>query len=203
MPNRDASLRRQISKQVSQPAETIEQRIAEDLIESGTFHERLTVGELTVIMRKLLYMLVARQKVAGIDVPLVHNVSRMDVNIHDLEAGVQCEVHLHSPVTGFIQFRYTLENDPRSPGERLRLKKDEIEVKEVTKPFDVAAKLALKIMDVRAIALREMSDLNGLIRCTLPEQLEVYGFKGNVKHVLLELMDDDTLRVYLAVERSE
>ena len=101
-------------------------------------------------MRKIVYRLVDEQKVANVNVPIVHNISQMDVRITGSEAQVACEIHIHEPIIAFIRLKYTLENDPRSCGTRLRLKSNRVEVREITRPLDVGAKLALKMMRRRA-----------------------------------------------------
>jgi hypothetical protein len=202
MPSRKTELSQRIADRLSRPVAPIEQQIAESLTESGVFEAELSAEELAVIMRKLLYMLVAEQKVAGVEVPIVHNVSKMEIDIANSEAEIACEVHIHSPLVGFIQFSYTLENADEDEDEgRLQLKDNALAVKEVTRPMDMAAKLALRIMNVRAIALRELSDLGALIRRTLPEQLQEHGFEGQIDEVLMTLQDD-VLVVRLTVAES-
>lgn len=194
MTQRNSDLRQRISEQLSRPVASIEQLIAQSLIEEGEFEAELPAEHLAAIMRKLLYTLVAEQKVAGVEVPIVHNVSKMEIEIEDGEAEVACEVHIHSPLTGFIQFSYTLENDDEDG--HVRLKNGNLNVKEITRPMDMAAKLALRIMNVRAIALRELSDLGELIRRTLPAQLEEYGFEGQIDEVEM-VFEADMLAVRL------
>ena len=202
MPSRKTELSQRIADRLSRPVAPIEQQIAESLTESGVFEAELSAEELAVIMRKLLYMLVAEQKVAGVEVPIVHNVSKMEIDIANSEAEIACEVHIHSPLVGFIEFSYTLENADEDEDEgRLQLKDNALAVKEVTRPMDMAAKLALRIMNVRAIALRELSDLGALIRRTLPEQLQEHGFEGQIDEVLMTLQDD-VLVVRLTVAES-
>lgn len=200
MPRHQDHLRKQIADSIAQPASTIEKRIAESLSRTGEFSGSLDADDLALILRKVLFTLVDEQKVAGLDVPITHNVSRMDVSIADCEVSVFAEVHIHEPIVGFITFRYTLENDPRARGQKLRLKDNHVEVSEITKPLDFAAKLALKIMNVRAIALHELHDPNAVIVRTLPEQLLPYGFEGDIETVDLEILRDDTLLVGISVD---
>ncbi len=202
MPSRKTELSQRIADRLSRPVAPIEQQIADALNEHGIFEAELNAEELAVIMRKLLYMLVAEQKVVGVEVPIVHNVSKMDISIDDSEAEIACEVHIHSPLVGFIQFCYTLENaDDDEDAGRLQLKDNALTVKEITRPMDMAAKLALRIMNVRAIALHELSDLGALIRRTLPEQLQEHGFEGQIDGVQMTLRDD-MLAVRLTVAES-
>ncbi len=196
-------LRQQITQKVSETAAPFEERIAESLTRCGEFRGGLSSDQLAVVMRKVLYTLVGEQKVAGIDLPIVHNVSAMEVKIAKAEASVFAEIHVHSPIVAFIQFRYTLENDRRSPAKKLRLKGSSLDVKEMTRPLDLGAKAALAIMGVKHIALKELSDPNQLIRRTLPPQLARLGFRGVIERVDLELLDNNTMWVYLADKPGE
>jgi hypothetical protein len=195
-------LRRAITQRIDEPAAPFEKRVAEILQKKGEFRGELSSDQLSLIMRKVLYTLVAEQKVAGFDVPIVHNVTAINVRMGQHEARVFAELHVHSPITAFIQFRYCLENGSQSPGKRLRLKGNYVEVKEVTRTFDFGAKAALRIMGVKHIALRELSDPNTLIRRTLPPHLKPYGFQGALTQVELELTDEDTMLVYLVAKRK-
>ncbi len=198
MPTRNELIRQQIEKHIGDPTIPIEQKIATSLQELGEFQGKLTSDDLAVIMKNILYKLVEQQRFAGVEVPITHNVSEMSVKIARREAHIVCEMHVHHPIIAFIRFTYTLENDGKAKtGKRLRLKNNNLEVKEVTRPFDIGAKTALKILGVRGIALRELSDPNDVIRRTLPEQLEKQGFKGKLDGIMLELMDDNTLSVYV------
>ena len=154
------------------------------------------------MMRKVLFTLVAEHKVAGVDLPIVHNISEMDVAIADRAVNVFAEIQVHSPIEAFIQFRYTLENAPDNPHKRLRLKNNQVDVKEVTRPLDLPAKAALKIVGVKHVALRELSNPNALIQRTLPPQLEPHGFHGTLAHVELELTDEGTMHVFFVSQRD-
>lgn len=196
MPSPNDIVRQQIEKSISDPTIPIEQKIAASLQELGEFQGRLTSDDLAVIMKNILYKLVEQQRIVGIEVPITHNVSEMRVKIARQEAHIVCEMHVHHPIIAFIRFTYTLQNDGKNP-KRLRLKNNALDVKEVTRPFDIGAKTALKILGVRGLALRELNDLNDVIRRTLPEQLEKQGFKGKLDGIMLEFLDDDTLSVYV------
>jgi hypothetical protein len=198
--NDHQQLRRQIHDHIAQPVASIEQKIAAALLEGGEFHAYLNDAELGIIMRKVLYTLVDEQKVAGLSVPIVHNVSEMRVKLDNCEATIECETHIHAPITAFIRFKYILENDRRAPGRKLHLKNNSLEVKETTKAFDLAAKAILRVIGVRDVTNRELSDPNAVILRTLPPQLEQHGFAGKLKQVDLELMDDCTLRVHLLAD---
>lgn len=201
MTSRNAMLRRRIAEQIAQPVEPIEREIAAALLKRGEFRGCLTSDQLSVIMRKVLFTLIAEQKVAGMEVPIVHNVTRMDVDIEDGEARVFCEVHIHRPIIAFIQFRYTLVNDQRTPGKKLCLKDGFLEEKEITRPLDLGARAALAIMGVKHIALAELSDPNAVIQRTLPVQLDQLGFEGVLTRVELELTDN-AMQVYVAAKNS-
>jgi len=202
MAGKKKQLRQQIAQDVAGPAAPFEEKIAGLLKQSGEFRGHLTGDQLSVIMRKVLFTLVAEQRVAGFDVPIVHNVSVMDVSIAGREAKVFAEVHIHRPIRAFIQFRYCLENDGENPNKRLHLKDNRVEVREITHPFDFGAKAALGIMGVRHIALKELSNPNAVIQRTLPLQLKPLGFQGRLTCVELELTDEDTMLVYVAAERD-
>ncbi len=200
MAGRKDTVRKQIADIIAEPVAPFEEKIAHTLKEKGEFQGCLNADQLSIIMRKVLFTLVAEQKVAGFDVPIAHNVSAMQVNIAQREAVVFAEVHVHSPIIAFIQFRYTLENDRRYPGKKLHLKRDDVEVKEVTRPFDLGARAALAILGVRQIALRELSNPNAVIQRTLPSQLARLGFKRELAEVELELKDDDSMHVYIRAD---
>jgi hypothetical protein len=202
MAGKKKQLRLQIAQEIGEPVAPIEQRIADVLKKKGEYRGYLTCDQLAVIMRKVLFTLVAEQKVGGFDVPIVHNVSAMDVTIAGREANVFAEIHVHSPINAFIQFRYCLENAPGNLSKKLHLKNNRVDVREITRPFDFPAKAALKIMGVKHIALRELSNPNAVIQRTLPPQLEPHGFRGALTQVELALTDDDTMQVYVACERD-
>jgi hypothetical protein len=198
MAGNDRQLRSQIAQHMNEPVAPIEQTIADALKKRGEFRGDLTTDQLSVMMRKVLFTLVAEHKVAGIDVPIVHNVSTMDVAIADRAVNVFAEIQVRSPIDAFIQFRYTLENSPAdNPYKRLRLKNNDLDIKEITRTFDVPAKAALKIVGVKHVAIRELSNPNALIQRTLPPQLEPHGFRGSLSRVELELTDEGTMRVYM------
>ncbi len=197
MKSRNASLRRQIDEHIALPVAPIEREIAAALVNCGEYRGRLTSDQLSVIMRKVLYTLIAEQRVAGMEVPIVHNVTQMAVDIVDGEAQVFCEVHIHRPIVAFIQFRYTLINDQRGGSKKLRLKDGLLDLKEITRPLDLGARAALAIMGVKHIALAELSDPNAVIQRTLPAQLGQLGFNGVLTRVELELTDS-AMQVYVA-----
>jgi hypothetical protein len=194
-------LRQQIQARIAQPVAPIERAIAEALSDGGTYRGTLSVDDLTNVMRKVLYRLIGEQKVAGMAVPIVHNVSQMEVKVARQEAHVFCEAHLHSPIIAFIQFRYVLANSPTRPGQ-LVLKDNRVDVKENTRPFDLAAVASLKVLNVKHIAQRELSDPNALIRRTLPGPLSEQGFTGPVSEVQLQLTAEDTMQVFIATSRN-
>ncbi|MFN8374292.1 MAG: hypothetical protein U0694_15615 [Anaerolineae bacterium] len=194
------SIRRQILESISDPVVPIEKRIALSFLEYNEYCAYINSYDLGIILKKVLYTLVAEQKVAGFDVPILHNVSEMSIRIDKGAVYVKSEVHVRAPVTAFIRFKYILENVEDAP--RLRLMKNTLKVEEVTKPFDIAAKLALKVMDVESIARYELSDPGAVILRTLPDQLRPHGFDGKITTIELELMDDNTLSVFMKAERA-
>lgn len=196
MTNQSQLLRKQIAANLSVPTHAVEKRIADCLLEDGEFHSALDSDMLGAVLRKVFYTLVAEQKVAQFELPIVHNVSEMNVAIVGREARIAATVHIHQPITAFIKFRYTLENDPQTP-KRLRLKNNKLEVEEVTRAFDVAAKVALKVLGVEKIARQELSNPNAIIARTLPPQLQTHGFTGKLSIVELEFTADDSLEVKL------
>ncbi len=197
MSNHSQGLRKQIAAANAAPAEAVEKLIAESLTQDGEFHSILNGEMLGFVLRKVFYTLVAEQKVAQFEVPIVHNVSEMNVAIVGREARIAATVHIHQPIVAFIKFRYTLENDPKTP-KLLRLKNNKLDVEEVTRAFDVPAKVALKVMGVEKIARNELSNPNAIIARTLPPQLQPHGFAGKIERVELEFTADDSLEVLLA-----
>ena len=196
MPKANQQLRQQIAAQISAPIDIIEKRIADCLSDFGEYRDTMDAEELGLVLRKVFYTLVGEQKVGHFDVPITHNVSDMDVTIAGCEARVHCTVHIHQPITAFIKFHYTLENHPHQPT-RLRLKNNKLEVEEITRAFDVGAKVALKVMGVEKIAKHELSDPNGIIKRTLPPQLRRHGYDGVLSDVDLEFTRDDRLSVVI------
>ncbi len=195
-------LRQQINRSLTEPILGIEQRIADLLDADGEFHSDIDSAELSLVLRKIIYRLVDEQKVANVSVPIVHNITQMDARIVGGEAQVACEIHVHEPIVAFIRLKYTLENDPRSCGTRLRLKGNRIEIREITRPLDVGAKLALKMLRLEQIVRHELSDPNKLLKRMLPQPLEQLGFDGAVRDVELEFNGGDTLRVYITGQKA-
>lgn len=191
-------LRQQISTSLSEPIAAFEQRIADALNDDGEFSANIDSAELGLILRKVVYNLVSEQRLANVEVPTLHNISLMDARIDHGEASITCEIHIHQPIIAFIRLKYSLENDPRSRGTRLRLKNNRVEVHESTRPLDMAAKVALKVMRVESVVRHELSDPNGLIQRMLPDALAQQGFTGVVQAVELEFNGDSSLRVYIA-----
>lgn len=173
----------------------IEARIAAALREDGEFIGDLNARDLKPILSHVLYTLVAEQKIAGIDLPINHNISQMQVMMHDDGIDIFCEVHVHEPVTAFVRFSCTLENAPGSQPANLRLKDDRLDVEEVTRRFDLGARTALKMLNIPRIARRELSDPRGVILRTLPEQLAKQGFHGTIDHMEI-MVKNGRLQVY-------
>jgi hypothetical protein len=188
----------QIAENLAKDTLSIERRVASALKETGEFSGTIEHEELDFILKNVLFTLIDEQRVAGQNVPIQHNITRMETTFKNHEIHVFCEVHIHEPITAFIQFRYALENDRRDSTKNLSLKNGQIEVKEVTKRFDIAAKAALKVIGVKAIARRELSNPARVIQRTLPPQLRRQGFDGAFSQVALEIQDDQTLWVHIA-----
>lgn len=203
MSKRKQQLRQQINDNLTEPILGIEHRIADSLCADGEFHSEIDSTELGFILRKIVYRIVDEQRVANISVPILHNITQMDAAIMEGGALVNCEVHVHEPIIAFIRLKYGLENDPRSCGTRLRLKDNRLEVREITRPFDVGAKLALKMLRLENVVRHELSDPNGLIKRMLPQPLEQYGYTGAVHNVELEFNGASTLRVFITGEKMD
>lgn len=197
-PEEDQALRAQIEEISAQLYSTadIEDRIARALVEDGEFKDDITAEELAVILRNIVYVMFARQKVAGRELGLLHNVPIMNVQIADEEAFVDFVVHIHKPVIVFIEFKYSLVNDPDPEEDRLCLKEGSLRIKEKTRRFDVKAKAAMTAMNVPRIARQEMSDLTAVICDTLPDQLQNKGVQGELTHIALGL-NSDSLHIHL------
>lgn len=188
----DEHLRAQIESSAADhySARDIEERIAAALVADGRFHNRINGADLAVILRNVVYYMFAHQKFAGVDVGIVHNIIQMDVTLADDEARVVFEVHIHSPIVAFLEFRYVLENDPDQFGSALRLQPGTLHIEQRTRRFDIKAKTALAAMNVQRIALQELSNTRDIIRKTLPPQLRKQHIDGALTHIELELMDD-------------
>src|SRR5664279_2751251 len=169
-------LRQQINASVTEPILYFEQKIADSLNAQGVFTANVDGDELGLILRKVIYNIVDEQKLGHVQVPVLHSVSQVDARIGQGEAAIFCEIRIHQPIVAFIRMKYTLENDPRFAHTRLRLKK--LHVQESTRPLDVAAKVALKVMRVESVIRHELSDPNGLIKRQLPVPLRHRGFDG-------------------------
>lgn len=200
MPRRKDDLQQQIAGQMAVPTSEIELRIAEALLIGGRFSGELSSEELAPILSNVLYTLVQQQKVAGLDVPVVHNVNRMEVEIVKAQAHVLCELHLHAPIRAFIRFEYTLINDPHNR-RNLCLKDGELRVKETTGRFDLAARAALRVMGVRQMAMHELRDPGDVIRRTLPYRLRQHGFETSLSDISLSLTQS-SLSVQLSIDGS-
>jgi antitoxin component of MazEF toxin-antitoxin module len=194
----EQDLRSQIESVIARhyPTDDIETRIADTLIESGEFHEDITAAELAVILRNVVYVMFAQQKVAGVDVGILHNVPIMKVTLAEGQADIEFVVHVHKPIIAFLEFKYALINDHDTSVKRLTVKNGSLRVNEKTRRFDLKAKAALAAMNVPRIARQEMSDTAAVIRRTLPTQLQQKGITGELKEIVLRL-NSDTLSIYL------
>jgi len=196
-----ARIREQIERTTATlySTEFIEERIAADLLARGVFEDAINNGELEIILRNVVYTLFSRQKVAGFDVGIVHNVVEMSVNIEHGEAHVDFIVHIHKPVIVFLELSYTLINDLEGPDARLRVKDGTLQIAEKTRRFDIKAKAALTAMNVPRIVRHELADLSEVIRSTLPDQLRKQNIQGELNKIGLSL-NSSTLSVYLQGE---
>jgi hypothetical protein len=198
--SKNRQLRAQINTSLTEPIASFERSIAESLNGGDDFGAEINSELLGHVLRKVIYNVVSEQKLANVEVPTVHNISMMDARISQGEAKVECEIHIHQPIIAFIRLKYALENDPRSCGTRLRLKNNKVEVHEHTRPLDMAAKVALRVMRVESVVRGELSDPNGLIKRMLPDALSRYGFDGVIHDVELEFNGDGSLRVFITGE---
>ena len=196
--SKDRELQAQIENTVAQVYSTddIEGRIAQALLSQGEFHQNISPSDLEVILRNIVYVVFARQKVAGRDIDILHNVPVMNVKIDDEQAHVDFVVHIHKPIIVFIEFKYTLINHPDEDEKRLCLKEGSLHIKEKTRRFDVKAKAALTAMNIPKIARQEMSDLTEVICRTLPDQLQPKGVIGELDKIQLSL-NEQKLCVHL------
>lgn len=187
----DRELQAQIEEAAARvySTEDIEERIARALVTRGEFYEDISSADLEVILRNIVYVMFARQKVAGREIGILHNVPIMQVEINNKEAHVEFVVHIHKPIIVFIEFKYTLVNHEDEDNKCLCLKEDSLRVKEKTRRFDVKAKAALTAMNVPKIARQEMSDLTNVICRTLPDQLRHKGVTGQLETIKLSLND--------------
>ena len=192
-------LQRRISQAIRErnPTDTIEKHIADCLLEQGQCAIRIEIDDLLPIFTKIAYVMIGQQKIAGLDVPVVRNVIRMNITVAQCEAKVDCEVHIHSPIVAFIGFKYTLVNDGNGG---LRLKNNKVKISQKTRRFDIFAKTALAALNVEKLARRELNHLDEVIRNTLPEQLEQHGYSGGIADIVMELMPDDTLQTIMIAD---
>ncbi len=181
------------------PTDDIEERIAKALLARGEFYENIDAADLEIILRNIVYVMFSRQKVAGRDIDILHNVPIMHVEIREEQAHVEFIVHIHKPIIVFIEFEYTLVNHPDQDEKRLCLKEGSLKIKEKTRRFDVKAKAGLTAMNIPKIARQEMSDMSEVICRTLPGQLKHKGVTGVLDKVRLSL-NEQTLCVYLLGE---
>lgn len=187
----DRELQAQIEEAAARVYSTddVEERIARALVTRGEFCEDISSADLEVILRNIVYVMFARQKVAGREIGILHNVPIMQVEINNEEAHVEFVVHIHKPIIVFIEFKYTLVNHEDEDNKCLCLKEDSLRVKEKKRRFDVKAKAALTAMNVPKIARQEMSDLTNVICRTLPDQLRHKGVTGQLETIKLSLND--------------
>lgn len=165
--------------------ESIEARIAAALLQNGEFHENITAAELEVILRNVVYVMFERQKVAGMDVGLVHNVPIMSVTIEKGAASIEFVVHIHKPIVVFLEFAYTLINHPDAEKD-LCLEEGSLRISEKTRRFDLKAKAALAALNVSRMAQQELAKPAEIIAKTLPDQLRQQGIGGTFQQIGLQ-----------------
>jgi len=197
-PTEDRELQAQIEETVARiySTEDVEERIARALLTQGEFYQDISAADLEIILRNIVYVIFSRQKVAGRDIDILHNVPIMRVEIDDGQAFIEFVVHIHKPIIVFLEFKYTLVNHANVEDKRLCLQEGSLRIKEKTRRFDVKAKAALTAMNVPKIARQEMSDLAEVIRRTLPDQLQHKGVEGELKQIGLSL-NEHSLCVHL------
>ncbi|MDX1414769.1 MAG: hypothetical protein R3293_11305 [Candidatus Promineifilaceae bacterium] len=200
-PTEDQEIQAQIEKTTARLFSTsdIEARIADALLHRGEFQENISAADLEVILRNIVYVMFAKQKVAGRDIDILHNVPIMNIEIDNEEAFVDFVVHIHKPIIVFLEFKYSLINQEEDGCQSLCLREGSLRIKEKTRRFDVKAKAALTAMNVPKIARNEMSDLTNVIRRTLPNQLQKKGVEGELRDIRL-FLNEHTLNVYLKGE---
>ena len=174
----------------------IEERIARALVRRGEFYEDISAADLEIILHNIVYVVFARQKAAGRDINMLHNIPIMHAEIDNGQAHINFVVHIHKPIIVFLEFEYTLVNHVDVDNKRLCVKDGSLRIKEKTRRFDVKAKAALTAMNVPKIARQEMSDMSEVISNTLPDQLQKRGVVGELSTIKLSL-NDHSLCVYL------
>lgn len=172
---------------------SIENRIADSLVQHSAFEGDLTANELIPIFCNVLVVLVQQQPFTLGTV--LCEVEHMHVEIDDGEIHVHCALEIKRPIIATLIFDYTLENTLDADVHNLRLKNDHVGLQEKTRRFDLAAKTALAAINVGYIARHELSDPARIILKTLPSQLAEYGYKGKPQHIELDIGSDNTLHV--------
>jgi hypothetical protein len=177
----------------------LEQTIAKALQKKYTYSGNVSSEDLGGLLTKVLGTIVAEQKFAGIDVPIEYHISEMNVSVQSGKAKVTCTMLVHNPINATLKFRYTLENHPFK--EKLCLTDNHVEISEITRSFDFAAKVALKVMDVRQIVLDQLRNPNAVIRRVLPVHLSKQGFEGRIACVGMQIQPDDTIAVTINADK--
>ena len=187
----DEQLRAQIEDTAARdyPAKQIEDRIAASLLENGRFHGYLSPKELALVLRSLVYIIFSQHHFGGRELKLVHNIPSMKIAIKNNRADINFLVHIHKPIIAFLNFSYSLQNDPVSAGRNLRIKRGSLKIKQDTRRFDLKAKAALVAADIEGLARRELADPAAIILNTLPQQLRKRGIRGEIKGIELFLHD--------------
>lgn len=201
--SKDALLRSQIeaAAKVSYSAAAIEAEIVDSLCSCGEYDSQIDAADLSAILRNVVYTMFKEYRLAGLDVHPLHNVPVMEVEIEGGEAQVSYIVHIHKPIIAFLSFQYSIVNDQSGRLPKLKIKARSFKYRERTRRYDLKAKAALKAVNIRNLALRELRDVSNVILQTLPSQMEHYGVSGDLRDVELQL-DGHTLHICLRGEFS-
>jgi len=191
-------LRTQIEAAASQqyPIEAVELMITASLLEQGRFRGHLNEQELTNVIRNVVYSRFSNQRIKGRDVTLVHNIASIRVQLSDEEVHVSFLVHIHSPIIAFLRFRYVLVDDITAGCKKVTLKRGSLSIRKDTRRFDIKAKAALAAIDIEAITRDELTDLGGILKGSLLDQMKCIGITGEISMIELSL-GEGCLDVYL------
>lgn len=170
----------------------MKERMAQELMRTGTFSEAMYPYQMTDLLGELLIAVMENQQLAGVSVNVEAQVREVEIDIHRQRMQVMCDVRIQQPISAGLIFQYTLENDKRTRNLQLV---DEVTVDEDTGTFDVIARTTLKMLEPATIAQRELSDPAGLIKDYLPRYLADEGFTGRIKTVGLYLTRENQLRI--------
>ena len=175
----------------------IEQQIAQALSSKHEYAGHLTADDLVLIFSNILLALIGHQQVLGRNVLVESEVIDVRIAIAHERIRVYCAARLLHPISAELEFEYTLENDPSADPANLRLANNDVRVVEHTNTFDFLARMALASIQVKQVALHELSNPAQIIKKTLPPRLKMYGFDGTLQDIKLHLLED-VLDVYVS-----